>query len=161
MRGGRCSPCDVGFGAAHALANRIHQRAHCAPRFCGAGPLTWSSGPSTPFPSDAWVWTCYYPSCFAASHATPPLLTFYCSRFPPRPECPTFYRPGPCQAAGSYVLQVRVLPGARRVGMSHVLQAGSLPPRSAFTKVLRTRGREARACANCWRAHGRKLNRFR
>ena len=80
---------------AHAFANRIHQRALCAPRFFGAGPLTWSSGPSTPFPSDAWAWTCYYPSCFAASHATPPLPTFYCSRFPPRPECPTFYRPGP------------------------------------------------------------------
>ena len=46
-----------------------------------------------------------------ASHATPPLPTFYCSRFPPSPECPTFYRPGPCRAAGSHVLQVRVLPG--------------------------------------------------
>ena len=133
------------------------QRAHWAPRFFGAGPLTWSSGPFHAFP--------FRP--LGLDVLLPQLL-----------------RGIPRNPAASHVLLLQV-PTAS--GMSHVLQAGSLPGRRVprftgpgptgslpgpecptFTgrapptpfglyKVTKDRGREDRACATCRRAHGREL----
>ena len=117
---------------AHAFANRIHQRAHCAPRFFGAAPLTWSSGPFHALPFRRLGLDMLLPQLLRGIPRNPAASQVYCSRFPPRPECPTFYRPGPCR----------------------------VPNVPRFTKLLRTGRREDRACASCRRAHGRELNRF-
>ena len=125
---------------AHAFANRIHQRALYAPRFFGAGPLTWSSGPSTPFPSD---------------HVTTPVA----SRHPTQPRrFPRFTAPGSHRVRNVPRFTGRSLPGRRVPRFTGPGPTGSSPgpecptftgraPPTPFGlyKVTKDRG-EGRSC---------------